>query len=165
MLKFIKTYSGFSLTFKGSILPDAKEYINTNYADQVTNKTIVLNDKYMESKDMLSFMAAYEIGFCFYDLSIPEINTFNYRTAPSGKMFAYLAAGVPVIANNLEGLKVVEDFEAGILINDLEPQTIFNAINTIKSNYDFYKNNCFKAAQHYSFDKNVAPFVEFLKVQ
>lgn len=165
VLRFIKTYPQFSLTFKGSILPDIKQQIITDHAKLIEDKIIEFNEEYMESKEMLNFLAQYEIGFCFYDLSIPEINTFNYRTAPSGKMFAYLAAGVPVVANNLEGLKVVEDFEAGILINDFEPVTIFNAINTIKNKYDFYKSNCYKAAQHYSYDKNVAPFVEFLKAQ
>ena len=77
-------------------------------------------------------------------------------------MFAYLAAGVPVIGNNLEGLKMIEDFEAGILINDFEPETILHAITKIKSNYDFYKQNCIKAAKHYSFDNTVKPFITFL---
>ncbi|MGG9972425.1 hypothetical protein ACQ33O_11585 [Ferruginibacter sp. SUN002] len=160
-LKFISNYPQFSLTFKGAVLKDEKEYVLSNYASQIANGTIILNEDYMESRDMLRFLSQYEIGFCFYDLSFPKMNTYNYQTAPSGKMFAYLAAGVPVIANKLDGLKVIEDFEAGILVNDFEPETIYNAVNTIKNNYEFYKSNCCKAAEHYSFDKNVVPVVRF----
>lgn len=161
-LDFVKKYPQFSLTFKGAFAAAEKATVDELYKEEIDNGVVVFNKEYMESSNMLMFMSQYEIGFCFYDLSFPKINTFNYHTAPSGKMFAYLAAGVPVIGNDLDGLRVVEDYEAGILIKDFEPDTILNAVNTIKLNYDFYKNNCYKAAQHYSFDKNVAPFVEFL---
>ena len=161
-LNFIKKYSSYSITFKGAISPTDQQNIHLNYSDLFNSLNISFNKTYLESSDMLAFMAQYEIGFCFYDLSYPHMNTYNYKTAPSGKMFAYLAAGVPVIGNNLEGLKVIDDFEAGILINDFEPETIFEAITKIKTNYDFYKINCLKAARHYSFNETVKPFTHFL---
>ena len=49
-------------------------------------------------------------GFAFTISVTPHMNTYNYKSAPYGKMFAYLAAGVPAIGNNLEGLNVIEDF-------------------------------------------------------
>ena len=162
-LNFVKKYPQFTIVFKGAVPLNDLKLIITNYKSLVDNGNIIINKEYMESNDMLSFMSQYEVGFCFYDLSYPHINTFNYKTAPSGKMFAYLAAGVPIVGINIEGLKVIEDFEAGILINNFEPSTILAAINKIKSNYNFYKNNCAKAAAFYSFDKNVAPFVHFLE--
>ncbi|MES2430916.1 MAG: hypothetical protein V4556_08255 [Bacteroidota bacterium] len=161
-LDFVKAYPQFSITLKGAVGQDEKATINTNYGDLIADGKIILNQDYMESKDMLAFLAQFEIGFCFYDLSFPKMNTFNYHTAPSGKMFAYFASGVPVIGNYLDGLKVVEDFQAGILVKDFSPATILEAVNKIKSNYSFYRDNCLKAAAHYSFDKNIAPFVDFI---
>ena len=161
-LNFVKKYPDYSITFKGAISNTDSENVQLNYTYLVNNKKINFNKKYVESCDMLAFMAQYEIGFCFYDLSYPNMNTYNYRSAPSGKMFAYLAAGVPIVANNLEGLKIIEDFEAGILVNDFKPETIFEAINKIKTNYDFYNQNCIRAAKHYSFDTAVKPFTNFL---
>ncbi len=162
-LNFIKKYPQFTIVFKGAIPAKDLQIINTNYKNLIDNGNLIIHKNYLESKEMLAFIAQHEIGFCFYDLSFPNMNTFNYKTAPSGKMFAYLAAGVPIVGINIEGLKVIEDFEAGVLINDFEPATILQAVKTIKSNYTFYKDNCLKAAAFYSFDKNVEPFVHFLE--
>lgn len=161
-LNFIKQFPEFSLTFKGVVLSSESVKIKHDYGELIKSENIIMNKEYTESGQMLRFMAGYEIGFCFYDLSYPKMNTFNYQTAPSGKMFAYFAAGVPVIGNDLEGLKIIKQFEAGILIKDFRAETIYEAQKKIKNNYAFYRENCFKAAAYYSFDKNVKPFREFL---
>ncbi len=161
-MNFIKAYPHFTLTFKGVVLGSENEKLEKDYNHLIRSGSIIFNREYTDSASMLEFMSEFEIGFCFYDLSFPKMNTFNYQTAPSGKMFAYFAAGVPVIGNNLPGLKVIEDFGAGILIDDFGPETIHKAITTIKSNYDFYRDNCLKAAEHYSFDRHVAPYAEFI---
>lgn len=158
-LDFIKYNPGFSLTFKGVIMPSDKPVINSKYKNLISEGKITFNNDYMSNPEMLEFISQFEIGFCFYDLGYPKMNTFNYRTAPSGKMFAYFAAGVPVIGNNIDGLKPVEDFEAGVLINDFKQATILAAVNKIRANYDFYQSNCYKAAAHFSFDKAIEPFV------
>ncbi|MEO6405769.1 MAG: hypothetical protein ABIY51_07135 [Ferruginibacter sp.] len=161
-LNFIKQYPGFSMTFKGVVLPSEKPIIHSGYKKLVSDGNIIFNNNYTTNQDMLEFISQYEIGFCFYDLGYPKMNTFNYRTAPSGKMFAYFAAGVPVIGNKLDGLKPVEKFDAGILVDDFNPATILNAVNKIKSNYAYYQENCYKAATHYSFDRAIEPFVQEL---
>jgi glycosyltransferase involved in cell wall biosynthesis len=161
-LDFIKQYPQFSLTFKGIVLSSEKNNIHSTYKELIDTGKIIFNNEYTSNSDMLDFLNQFEIGFCFYDLGYPKMNTFNYRTAPSGKMFAYFAAGVPVIGNNIDGLKPVEEFEAGVLVNDFKPATILEAVNKIKSNYAFYQNNCYKAAAHFSFDKAIGPFVKEL---
>lgn len=161
-VNFIRRYPEFTLTIKGRVMEEDKENNIKQYGDLLTENKIILHTEYMKSDIMLQFMASYEIGFCFYDLNFPKINNFNYRTAPSGKMFAYFAAGVPVIGNRLEGLLIIEEFNAGLLIDDFEPTTIFNAVKKIQLNYNYYRENCLKAAQHYSFDKTVAPFIKYL---
>lgn len=161
-LKFIKLNPTFSLTFKGEIFKPELDFIKKNYANLVESKHINIFSEYIDSNKMIEFMSSFEIGFCFYDLSFPSFNTFNYQTAPSGKMFAYFAAGVPVIGNNIPGLKAISEFGAGILIDDFNNETILKAIEKIQSNYQFYQENCYKAARHYSFNKSVLPFVTFI---
>ncbi|MEO7265991.1 MAG: hypothetical protein ABIW38_13830 [Ferruginibacter sp.] len=161
-LNFIKKYPLFSLTFKGVVQSSEKNIIHSAYKEIIHAGKIVFNNEYTSNSEMLEFLNQFEIGFCFYDLNYPKMNTFNYRTAPSGKMFAYFAAGVPVIGNNIDGLKPVEEFEAGVLINDFTPETILQAVNKIKTNYAYYENNCYKAAAYFSFDKAIEPFVKEL---
>jgi len=161
-LNFIQKNDLYTLTIKGTILNNDLQIIESNYADILVTKKLIINTDYMEANDLIKYMAQFEIGFCIYDLSFPEINKFNYKTAPSGKMFACFAAGVPIIAMNLDGQRCIEDFKAGVLINDLEYNTILDAIVKIKSNYEFYRQNCFKAAAYYSFDKNVKYFVDYI---
>ena len=161
-LKFIRKYSGFTLTIQGTVLEEDKENNAKEYGNLIADKKVCIVSDYMEQQEMLDFMGSYEIGFCFYDFSYPKINTFNYRTAPSGKMFTYFAAGVPVIGNRSDGLQPINDFNAGILIDDFEPETILNAVKLIQCNYEYYEKNCSKAAEHYSFDKNITPFISYL---
>lgn len=162
-LNFVRNYPMYTITLRGAIMESEKSKVLINYKKEIENENIIFTENYMESKALLQFMAQYEIGFCFYDLSFPSMNTFNYHSAPSGKMFAYFAAAVPVIANRLDGLQIIEEFGAGILIENFEPDTILQAVIKIKNNYLFYQQNCHKAAQHFSFDKNVQPFVQFLQ--
>ncbi len=162
-LNFVRNYPMYTITLRGAIMENEKSKVLINYKKEIENENIIFTENYMESKALLQFMAQYEIGFCFYDLSFPSMNTFNYQSAPSGKMFAYFAAGVPVIANRLDGLQIIEEFGAGVLIENFEPDTILQAVIKIKNNYLFYQQNCRKAAQHFSFDKNVQPFVQFLQ--
>ena len=68
----------------------------------------------------------------FYDTRFEFYDRFNFHTVPSGKMFTYLASGVPVICNNLPGLRVVEEFGAGVLIEDLDAGSIRSAIQKIE---------------------------------
>jgi glycosyltransferase involved in cell wall biosynthesis len=94
---------------------------------------------------------------------IKEIDTFNYHSAPSGKLFKYLAAGVPVIGIDIPGFGIIKEFNCGVLIKSLDPLTIKTAIEKIESNFDYYSFNCLRVAKEYSFDKTTRPFLEYLE--
>jgi glycosyltransferase involved in cell wall biosynthesis len=161
-LDFLRAYPGYSLFLQGKIPQPEKEKIMNEYADLVQSEKLILGGKYLEQAELLKLAARFRIGFCFYDLSYPEINNINYLTAPSGKMFLYFAAGVPVVGINVPGLQPVVDFNAGALIDDMNPVSIKAAIESIESRYPEMVEGCFHAAAHFSFDQAIAPVVQFI---
>jgi len=60
--------------------------------------------------------------------------------------------------------RVVEEFGAGVLIEDLDAGSILSAIQKIEANYDYYAQNCLKAAAHFSFEESLQPFIDELLV-
>lgn len=125
-----------------------------------------MNESYIDRENLAEYLSKFYIGFCFYDLKIlkkrRDLAIFNYITAPSGKLFNYYAAGLPVIGSNISGLISVKEFNTGVLLDDYSPQAIRQAIDTISTNYSLLSTNCFKAAEHFSFDKMIEPFQKYL---
>ncbi len=163
-LDYLIKYKNEKLTVQGAIMPKDIAKVNNDYKSLLEENRLILNRKYIENDEVVESLSNYEIGFCFYNFNVPVIrnNYFNYATAPSGKMFKYLAAGVPVVASNIIGFKFVTEFQCGILIDDLSPIEINSAIIKIRHNYDFYVANAIKAAKHFSFDKAIEPYLEFI---
>jgi glycosyltransferase involved in cell wall biosynthesis len=164
-LDFLAKYPQFNLTLKGSMLQEVKEKIETEYGELLLSGRLQIDKSYLEQVDLNEYLHKFRIGFCFYDTQQTHMNTFNYRTAPSGKLFQYHASGIPVVASNLPGLSSVSTFHTGIMIDDLAPETIYNAIEKIESEYDQLVENSFKAGRHYDFNTAILPFLHFLKQQ
>ncbi|HSC55378.1 MAG TPA: hypothetical protein VLC98_17220 [Phnomibacter sp.] len=162
-LNFIDTYPQYRLTIKGKLIEKEKPKIEKEYGHLLAENRVVINQDYLSDKDLITKIGEYRIGFCFYDFSFKEIDNINYKTAPSGKMFTYFVAGVPVIGNNVPGLFPIRDFSAGQLIDTLEAEEIKKAIDKIELEYDKYVEGCYKAAAYYNFNEAVKPFIEFLK--
>ena len=142
--------------------PDRKK-INNSYKDLLTGGRLIINEEYIENDDLVKYFSQFEIGFCFYNFQVKWINHFNYKSAPSGKLFKYLAAGVPVVCSDIIGFKFVTEFKCGVLIDDLDPEKINEAIKQIRNNYDEYAENAVTAAKHFSFDKAVKPYLDFIR--
>jgi glycosyltransferase involved in cell wall biosynthesis len=151
-----------TLTLKGRIKPKVKQVIQRRYWSLLQSGRLILDEHYLDQDEVVAYLSKFSIGFCLYDFNRIKANDFNYLTVPSGKLFSYYAAGVPVIGNNIPGLKSVDDFQAGILINDLSASEITATIQKILSDYQIFKKNCIKAAQFYDFDKAILPFKRFL---
>jgi glycosyltransferase involved in cell wall biosynthesis len=164
-LEFLKSFPDYTLTVKGAILNPDRVRVENQYSDLLSNKRLIIDNKYLDDNEVVSYLRKFRIGFCFYNFDIDYINNFNYLSAPSGKMFKYFAAGVPVIGQDILGLKPIREFDCGILIKDLKPESIKGAIDAIESNFDYYSQNCLKAAEHYSFDKTAQPFIDYLMNQ
>ena len=160
-INFFKAYPQYRLELKGGAEKRTLQRINDDYADLVNKKIIHINREYLPGTAFLEYLSKFRIGFCFYSWQL--INTdFNYRTAPSGKLFMYMAAGVPVIACNIPGFAFVEEFQAGVLIDNYEPATILDAVNRIESSYSMYVEGCYKVARHFDFRASAKPYLEFL---
>lgn len=158
---FIATYSQDNLICKGAIENKTKAIIEKKYSDLILSKKVILDTTYLSVDEFIKYLSVFRIGFCFYSWKLIK-NNINYETAPSGKLFMYLAAGVPVIASNISAFKFIEDFEAGVLVNDYCSATINNAVAKINSDYSRYSENCYKAFEENCFDKNAISFRNFL---
>lgn len=161
-LEFLLHSPEVNLTIIGKVPENEKVRIEKDYQSLLNAGRLIIEHKYFEPYDMLKELAGFRIGFCFYDLSYAHINNVNYKTAPSGKMFAYFAAGVPVIGIKIPGLMPIEEFNAGILIEDLSPESIKQAVEKVELNYDQMVKGCFKAAKHFCYKTNVEPFISFV---
>lgn len=161
LLNFLEANQQFKLTMKGGTIPSVKQEIDRRYQQLIEDGRIVFDTKYVADADFYEYLSQYRIGFCFYDWDLIRSN-YNYYTAPSGKLYAYYVAGVPVIAPDIEGMSSVHDFGTGVLIANYKPETIKAAIEQIEHNYSLYVENCKKAAKHFSFTKMAKPFLQYL---
>lgn len=161
-LRFIEKNKIEKMTVQGTIMPQAREFISENYSNLIKKGRLIISDHYLDNDEMLNYMLNFEIGFCFYNFEEDSINNFNYISAPSGKLFKYLAAGLPVICNDILGFKFVEREKCGILIPNLEEESIREAVRLIRSDYDNYVKNAIQVAKKVSFDKAIKPYIDFI---
>ncbi len=162
-LDFLNIYKNVIKGYiKGAILDKDKERINTQYIDLINNNTLIINNEYMSNDELIKYVSQFMVGICFYDIENIKENRFNYLSAPSGKMFTYIAAGIPIIGSKISGLNIVDDYKCGILIENYSPDTIFNAYQDIINNYQTYSNNCLKASADFNFSKMAIEFMRYL---
>jgi len=160
LFEYFTQYKRFSLTFKG--LFDLK-LLNVNFPNIKAHDNIDFDDSYTSAKDIQKYLNNYSIGFCFYDFNyIAESSRQNMLHGPSGKIFNYLAAGLPVIALDIPGFKIINDYAAGVLLKEPTPENIDKAIEQIRSSYNNYSANAKKAAKDYCFKKDFLPFLEYV---
>ena len=162
-LEYLRIFKNEILTVQGAVPADDRKKINKLYKDLLSEGRLIINEEYIENDELVKYFSQFEIGFCFYNFEIKWINHFNYKSAPSGKVFKYLAAGVPVICSDIIGFKFVTQFKCGVLIPDLNPEKINEAVKEIRNNYAEYVAKAIIAAKHFSFDKAVKPYLDFIK--
>lgn len=162
-LDYLRAYEKEIITIQGAV-PDAdRKRITRDYADLLSSGRLVINETYLENDEVVSYFSQFEIGVCFYDLSIDWMNHFNYRSAPSGKVFKYLAAGVPVVVSDIIGFRFVKEMECGTVTNSLDAEQIHSAIEKIRANYALYSTRAIEAAKFFSFDAAVQPYLDFVR--
>jgi hypothetical protein len=129
-----------------------RDYLFDRYKDLIDKKRIIFDDSYIEQDSVIDYICDFDIGFCFYDKESIE-NNFNFASSPSGKMFNYFATGIPIIANDTIGFNPVKQFNAGILLKDVEKNSIVNAIEEIRGNYEFFRGNSIKAGIEFDYER------------
>jgi glycosyltransferase involved in cell wall biosynthesis len=158
---FVKQYPSYHLLLKGGGDRKTLKYIQINYQDLLNSGNLTIDQTYLGSGEFIDLLAHFRIGICFYSWELID-KSVNYQTAPSGKLFMYLAAGLPVVACNIPGFQFIREFGAGVLIDDYHPETILAAIRLIEMDYEKYSRACYFASEKYSFDKTSRPFIDFL---
>ncbi len=129
----------------GKILYHLQEMSRLNgVRDKVIFKGIV------PYRDLLNWTASADIG-----LNVIEDVSFSYKLALPNKLFEYCMSGVPVISSRLPAIeKIYEEFKIGELIDtDCSPEKLSEIIRTMedKEKLNFYKTECFKAADKYNY--------------
>jgi len=163
-LDFIKDNKEYTLTLKGAFPKDTEQIINDFYSDLITEKRLIIDSSYLSESDLTKYISTFRIGFAFYDFyRFDHLRTFNYYTAPSGKVFQYLNSGVPVIANALPGFQFIDKNGCGKLIDYLSSQQIKLAIDTIEKDYLRYAENAKKLSYTNDFEKMIQPFLMYIK--
>lgn len=162
-IEYIIDFPLYSLTVKGAVPPFIKQVIDESYNWLLSEGRLILNESYLNPVELNQFLTDYYIGFVFYDTSrYTHINSFNYKTAPSGKLFQLYNAGVPVVASNLPGLQSVHEYNAGVLLKSLGSSEIAKAIRKISDNYESFTVGAKKASSVFDFEKPIKEFINFL---
>jgi glycosyltransferase involved in cell wall biosynthesis len=95
---------------------------------------------------MMQYTAASHLG-----LTLDKDLSINYKFSLPNKLFDYINAGTPVLGSNLpEVAKIINDYEVGMVIEEVSPESIAKAINELiedKERYNFYRQKCQRAAQ------------------
>lgn len=129
-----------------------RDSVLNKYKKLIDEKQLILDDSYIEQEAVIDYIRDFDIGFCFYDKQQIE-KSFNLASSPSGKMFNYFATGIPVIANDTVGFNPIKQFNAGILLKDINTQTIIEAIGKIRENYSVFRENSINAGVEFNYAK------------
>jgi hypothetical protein len=161
---FLCDFPQYTLTIKGAVPLMVKAVISDKFSELLESKRLIIDEAYLDEIELNEYLKQFYIGFVFYDhFRFDFINKFNYKTVPSGKLFQYYNAGVPVICNKLEGLDSVDVLSTGVYINTMSSMQIKYAIEKIDQNYQTMSLNAKNASKQFDFTTNVKPFVDFLK--
>ena len=120
---------------------------------------IYISEKILPFKDKYLISSSADIGLVFFK---PVNENMRYTGAAAGKLFDFIQCGVPIIANNLPGMKnLVEDNGCGIVVDETEE--IAHAVSAIDADYKLYSEKSCKAFLKYDFCncyKNVLAEIE-----
>lgn len=127
-------------------------HLKEKYGELYANGRFIIDNEYVEQDDLQNFIKDFDIGFCLYDFNKIG-DDFNYKSSPSGKMFNYFMASIPVIGNNIIGLNIIKEYRAGFLLDYTDVESIVDAVAKIKNNYSLLSSNAYAVACIYDYEK------------
>lgn len=87
---------------------------------------------------MMPYTRSAKVGLCLL-----ENIGLNYYFSLPNRIFDFALAGIPVLASNFPEIrKVVGQHGTGVLIDDLQPETIAHAINNMRNDTEGYRKMC-----------------------
>ena len=133
----------------GDVLPLLMDMVNTEgLADRVR-----FFPK-MPWQEMMRYTKSADAGF-----SLDKNTNINYRFSLPNKLFDYISAGIPVVAGDLpEVTRIITDHSCGIIIPEISPDEIIQAIRLLDENRDLLKilkQNAKDAAEVLNWEKSL----------
>lgn len=160
MIALLKAWEKSTLTLQGPMPESTKRLLQECAGDELASGRLIYSDAFIEDSDIVPFLSEFDIGLCFYSLSGKQSRDFNYISSPSGKMFNYFAAGLPVLSSNHPGLNPVSEFNAGIQATSLDTDTLIHDARKILDNYQMFSAGALSAANAYDFTDAIAPLLK-----
>lgn len=118
-------------------------------------------DKLPYSK-LMQYTAIADLG-----LSLDKDTNLNYRYSLPNKVFDYIHGGIPILVSRLpELINLIDTYQIGTSVRNINPQCIADRINAIKSNPQFleeWKKNTLIAQKELCWDLEEEKYLKFLK--
>ena len=141
----------------GLIIDRLKTMVTSNHLQQKVFFTGVLPFQQLQYLTRLAY--------CGFSLDKPL--NINQQASLPNKLFDYLAADVPVIVSNIkEVAKIVEQYQTGIVIDEVTPENIAAAVHTLdtdESLYLHYKGNTRSAIAELNWNKEKNIIVDLFR--
>lgn len=101
----------------------------------------------------------------FIGVNLLENKGLSYYHSLANKFFDYVHAGIPVVTMNFpEYRNLNAQYNVAVLVNDLQPATLVNAITTLADNKEVYfrlRKNCLAARQAWNWQKEEQKLLDF----
>lgn len=111
----------------GDVVPVLKAFVEENRLDDK-----VRFFPKMRWTELMSYTRLADVG-----IFIAKEESLNYYYSLPNKLFEYISAGVPVITNDLpEVRKIIDAFECGLILEDITPRAIAEAIGKMRDDDD-----------------------------
>ncbi len=165
--KTILLYQGAVLKGRGikpiiDAIADSDEYVfavigDGEYLDYYKNyvKQLNLEDKIkflgsIDYSNLHDWTCSADIGICLI-----EPISFSYEMALPNKLFEFINAGLPVLANELPAIKELADkYNFGLIVNkQADTKEIILALEQIKNRYEYFKRQAIEAAKDFNYEK------------
>ena len=130
-------------------------------------KELKIEDKvhfwgYLQPKELKSLTSKATIG-----INILENKGLSYYYSLANKTFDYIHAGIPAIHSNFPEYQLLnEQYEVGILVDDLSPNALKKALLLLiddKEHYNRLQQNCIIAAKSLNWEKEEQRLIELYK--
>ena len=139
----------------GDVVPSLKNYVKE---ERLTEK--VLFCPKVDYQTLMQYTFHSDIG-----LTLDKPLNINYQYSLPNKVFDYIQACTPILGSNLiEVATIIQQFEVGIAINEVNAKTIVNSIEKIQQDpklLDLWKSNCNKVKDDLCWEKESIKLEKF----
>lgn len=137
----------FTLTLKGVLSERYRSVLTQKHGVLLASGRLKIDSSYTPQEEVAEYLRAFDAGLCFYDIEGKLRGDFNYISCPSGKMYSYFAAGIPMLGQDVPGLQEVLHYGAGVLIKNLSPDGIAEGFRYLFDDYAQFAEGAMRAGR------------------